>query len=172
MAYRVTSLTKAGVQRTCRPLYEKHQATPHATFLDTTVTETIYSGMVMRRSGADKVRLCDGATELPLGLSALDKNTDIDDSGDGSDAWAVWTSGGDAEFLVDSPSFDTGQSYVVPTNGTRVFLYAGTAGQLGKLTSAIPAAGAEPVAELLETVSGTRLRVRLLAPGTTKATVA
>lgn len=171
MGFRLNNLSKVAVSRTCKPLYEKHQATPHATFLDATVNETIYSGMVLRRSGADKVRLCDGAIQLPFGLSALDKNGDIDDSGDGSNAWAVWTSGGDAEFIVESPAFDTGQSYAVPTNGTRTWLYAGTGAQIGKLTSAIPAATAEPVAELLEVISSSRLRIRLVAPGSVKATV-
>jgi hypothetical protein len=158
------SLANAAAKRTCKPLYEKHQATPHATFLDPSETRRVYSGMVMRKSGADTVRLMDGAVAdvAAFGLSALDYNDVIDDL-DGLDIrpWAVWQGGPDAEFIVEAPAFDDAETYAVPTTGVPQLLYAGTGAAIGKLTSAV---NGPAVAELLEVVSATRLRIRLFAP--------
>jgi len=90
------SLDNVAARRTCRPLYERHQATPYSTFLDANETDDIYSGMVMYRTGADTVALYDGtsATKKAFGLSALDKNDVIDDiAGIGIKPWAVWIGG-------------------------------------------------------------------------------
>lgn len=159
------SLANVAARRTCRPLYEKHQATPYATFLDEAETGNVYSGMVVYRTGADTVALLDGAsaTAKPFGLSALDKNTVIDDlNGLNINPWAVWIGGSDAVFTIDAPAFDTAVSYTVPTDGSRVKLYAGTSTATGKLTTSATTAGA--VAELLQVVSSTRIIVRLLPP--------
>lgn len=155
-------LANVDARRTAKPLYEKHQATPHHTYLDPDETGQIYSGMVMAKTGADEVSLADGATQDAFGLSALDKNDVMDDSGDGSNAWAVWQGGPDAEFLIFAPAFDTGVAYAVPTTGVAVPLFAGTGAARGKLTSANT--GRRPVAQLLEVVSSTAIRIRLQAP--------
>jgi len=162
------SLANVAAKRTCLPLYEQHQATPHATFLDSSETNDIYSGMVMARTGADTVALCDGSdtTQIPFGLSALDRNDIIDDlNGLDIAPWAVWVGGADAEFFIDSPAFDTSDTYTVPSDGSQAYLYAGDGASVGKIVATAPAVGAHPVAELLEVVSSTRLRVRPLPHG-------
>lgn len=162
------SLSNVSAQRTCTPLYEKHQATPHATFLDAAETADIYSGMVVRRSGADTVRLYDGtsASELPWGLAALDRNDIIDDmNGLNANPFAVWIGGPDAMFTIDSPAFDTAGTYAVPTDGTRQLLYATSA---GKITSVVNGVA---IAELMEVVSSTRIVIRLAAPTSIPSTI-
>jgi len=157
--YRV-SLDNVGARRTCRPLYEKHQATPVATFLDAAEAGVIYSGMVLMRTGADTVGLYDGtsATKLPFGLSALDKNTVINDlDGLNIKPWAVWIGGPDAMFTIDAPAFDDGATWAVPTDGTRQNVYATS---LGKLTTVADGA---IVAELIEVVSTSQIIIRLLS---------
>ncbi len=107
--YRV-SLANVAARRTCRPLYERHQATPYATFLDEAETGEIYSGMIVYRTGEDTVALLDGAsaTAKPFGLSALDKNDVINDlDGLNINPFAVWIGGPDAVFTIDAPAFDT-----------------------------------------------------------------
>jgi len=161
--YRV-SLDNVGARRTCRPLYERHQATPYATFLDPTETDDIYSGMVLMRTGADTVALYDGtsATAKPFGLSALDKNAVINDlDGLNIKPWAVWIGGSDAFFTIDAPAFDDTASWAVPTDGTRELVYATSA---GKLTTVVDG---DPIAELIEVVSDSRIIVRLLPPAVT-----
>jgi len=162
--YRV-SLANVAARRTCRPLYERHQATPYATFLDEAETDDIYSGMVVYRTGADTVALLDGAsaTAKPFGLSALDKNSVINDlDGLNINPWAVWIGGSDAVFTIDAPAFDDSVSWVVPTDGSRQKVYAGTGAATGKLTTTSTTAGA--VAELIDVVSDSRIIVRLLPP--------
>ena len=80
----------------------------------------------------------------------------------------MWQGGPDAYFLIDAPAFDTGVAYTLPGTGAAVPLYAGTGGNKGKLTSAV-AAGAQPVAQLIEAVSATRIQIRLFAPAWTGA---
>jgi hypothetical protein len=159
-----TSLANATAQRTCKPLYEQHQATPVATFLAAADVGNVYSGMVATKSGADEVRICDGAADDAFGLFALDSNSVINDL-DGQDQriFAVWQGGPDAYFVIDAPAFDTSQSYTL-VDGESVPLYAGTGAAKGKLTSANPGGNAQPVAQLIEKVSDTRIIVRLFAP--------
>jgi hypothetical protein len=164
-------LDNVASSRTCKPLYEFHQSTPHATFLDADLLTTdaavqIYSGMVMTKSGPDEVELCDGATQKPFGLSALDRNNVIDDvTGMGVAPWAVWQGGPDAEFMISAPAFDDAAgAYAVPTNGTEFLLYAGTGSAKGKITSANAGGTATPIGQLLERVSATRIRIRLFSP--------
>ena len=158
--YRV-SLANVSVHRTLTPLYEKHQATPIAVFLDPAETDDIYSGMVMQRTAATTVGLYDGtsAAAIPFGLSALDKNAKINDL-DGLDIkpWSVWQGGPDAYFTIKAPAFDDAQSYSVPTNGTRTPLYANAAGQITSVANGVI------VAELIEVVSASQLIIRLALP--------
>jgi len=155
------SLDNVAARRTCRPLYERHQATPYATFLDAAVTADIYSGMVLYRTGANTVAPYDGtsATKKAFGLSALDKNAVINDlDGLNIKPWAVWIGGNDAFFTIDAPAFDTTASWSVPTDGTQQKVYATST---GKLTTV---ADGDIIAELIEVVSSTRIIIRLLLP--------
>jgi hypothetical protein len=162
MTIRVT-LPNATAHRTLSYLYEKHQGTQQNTFLDPAEVGPIYSGMVMAKTGPDIVALCDGATQVPHGLSCLDWNTVMDDRDDVGN-WTVLWGGPDLLVFVDAPAFDTVQAYAVPTNGTRVPLYAGTGGAKGKVTSASPGAAARPIGELMQVVSATRIMVRCALP--------
>lgn len=153
-----TTLDNVTVKRTCKPLHEQHQATPYAIHLDDAAPQTIYSGMVMARTGEDTVDLYDGtsATVRPFGLAALDYNTDINDMDGLSDVpFAVWLGGPDAFFQINAPAFDTGATWAVPTDGTRQLVYANADGELTTV------ADGEPVAELIEVVSASRIVIRL-----------
>jgi len=122
--------------------------------------------MVVYRTGPDTVALLDGAdaTAKPFGLSALDRNANIDDVTQvGINAWAVWVGGTNASFSITAPAFDTTKSYVVPTTGARVLLYAGTSTAKGQLTTTSGAAG--PVAELIDVLSPTQITIRLIPAG-------
>ena len=158
----LNSVANVGVHRTCTPLYEKYEATPYNTFLDPTETGNIYSGMVMYRSGPDTVALMDAATaaQVPFGLSCLDRNANIDDVTQvGINSWAVWLGGSNAFFTITAPAFDTTQSYVVPTDGSRKKLYAGTGSAKGQLTTV---ANGSPLAELIDVLGPTQIVIRLL----------
>lgn len=158
--YRV-SLANVSVHRTCTPLYEKHQATPVGCFLDPSETGDIYSGNVMKRTGPTTVDLYDGtsATAIPFGLSALDKNSRINDL-DGMDIfpWAVWQGGPDAYFTVNAPAFDDNQTYTVPTDGTRQELYANANGQITTVQNGVA------IGELIEVASDSEIVIRLGLP--------
>ena len=171
----LNSVANVGVHRTCTPLYEKYEATPYNTFLDPTDTNNIYSGMVMQRSGPDTVVLASGGTAnnaKPFGLSALDRNPNIDDVTQvGVNSWAVWLGGSNAFFTITAPAFDTTVAYTVPTNGSRQFLYtaSGTNGNsIGQLTTYAGVAatlGTTPVAELIDVISPTQIVIRLVPFG-------
>src|SRR4030067_79638 len=105
------SLANAFAHRTCRPLLEKHQATPVAgTLAAAEITgRDIYSGMVAARNSSGEFVICDGASMVPVGLFALDCNPTINDlDGQPSDLapFAVWQGGPDAYFRVDTFSGD------------------------------------------------------------------
>jgi len=170
----LNSVANVGVHRTCAPLYEKYEATPYNTFLDPTETGNIYSGMVVYRTGADTVALYDSSTAVsgtltrPFGLAAFDRNPNIDDlSQVGMNSVSVWLGGDNAFFTIGAPAFDTTQTYAVPTNGTRTYLYAGTTanGNKGQLTTYAGASSntyAAPIAELVDVLGSTQIVIRLL----------
>jgi len=149
-------------------LYEKYEATPYNTFLDPAETGNIYSGFVMTRTGPDTVALLGGvaatsANARPFGLSALDRNANIDDVTQvGVNAWAVWLGGSNAFFSLTAPAFDTTASYAVATTGARTYLYASSTTP-GQLTSA---SGSNqygiPVAELIDVLSPTQITIRFI----------
>ena len=169
----LNSVANVGVHRTCTPLYEKYEATPYNTFLDPTDTTNIYSGMVMFRTGPDTVSNAANAATTsgikPFGLSALDRNPNIDDVTQvGVNAWAVWLGGSNAFFNITAPAFDTTQPYTVNTNGVRTLLY--TASGTGQLTTVVGAANtinSVPIAELIDVLSPTQITVRLIPFGAT-----
>jgi hypothetical protein len=177
----LNSVANVGVHRTCTPLYEKYEATPYNTFLDPADTNNIYSGMVVYRSGADTVKLYDsaiatsGVAARPFGLAAFDRNPNIDDlSQVGLNAVSVWLGGENAFFTISAPAFDTGASLSVPTNGSRVYLYAGSASAgsavgAGVLTTYARAGSNSydvPVAELIDVLGATQIVIRLVPTGT------
>jgi len=138
--------------------------------------------MVMFRSGPDTVKLLTGTTAVvntvvsgvttqssasgpfAFGLSALDRNANIDDVTQvGVNAWAVWIGGSNAFFTLTAPAFDTTAAYTVPTDGSRAFLYPGsTAGQLTSTQGSQGTAGWYPVAELIDVLGPTQIVIRLI----------
>ena len=189
-----TNVANATVHRTLKPLYERFQATPVATFLDPNETGQIFTGMVLAKTGPDVVSLCDGATQVPWGLSALDRNTitinDLNGQSPDLQPFSVWIGGPDAFFTVYATAVPTtvlanqsqggfdinAISAGVPTDGSRgtgttvTALYAGTGTQKGLLTSTVPTwtgnagQGPRPIAELAQVVASNQIIVRLLAP--------
>jgi len=164
----LNSVANVGAHRTCTPLYEKYEATPYNTFLDPSETGNIYSGFVMSRSGPDTVALLGGVVTnvsgtRPFGLSALDRNANIDDVTQvGVNVWAVWLGGSNAFFTLTAPAFDTTASYAVPTTGARQYLYVSstTPGQLTTVQGSNQFS--VPVAELIDVLSPTQITVRLI----------
>lgn len=168
------SLANAFAKRTLRPLLEKHQATPVAVTLDADVTDSIYSGMVAKLNTDGTVGIADEDTPSPFGLFALDKNDVIDDTAGQPDdlatglngavtgrPFAVWQGGPDAYFRVDGSTeagkgaFDATQSYTVGDD-----LYAAADGRITNDSS-----GDGPkIGTVIETVSGTRLVIRVTLP--------
>lgn len=166
-----TSLANALVHRTCRPLYERHQATPASVMLDPTETGTIYSGMVATKSGANTVRICDGNADDAFGIFALDANTTINDLDGLSDnkVFSIWQGGPDAYFIVEGAAVDWNASagYTL-VDGENVPLYAGTSTSKGKITSDTPSGNAQAIAQLIDVpVAGQQLIIRVLAPAQT-----
>lgn len=161
------SLANAFAKRTLRPLLEKHSATPLSVTLAADVTGDIYSGMVAELDTDGTVKIADNTTTNPFGLFALDKNTVINDTEgqpeDGSSvgsasgrAFAVWQGGPDAYFRIDAPAFETGSysagdALVVSPNGKLCGTGFGSAGTV-------------KVGSVVETVSATRLVVRVTMP--------
>jgi len=124
----------------------------------------------MYRSGPDTVANAGSVATVngakPFGLSALDRNPNIDDVTQvGINSWAVWLGGSNAFFTITAPAFDTTQAYTVSTSGTRNYLYttSGT-GQLTSKSDTSASTGticAVPVAELIDVISPTQIVVRL-----------
>lgn len=170
--YRV-SLANAFAKRTLRPLYEKHQATPVAIPLYASESQTIYSGMVATLRTDGTVEICDGTTQVPFGLFALDYNSVINDldgqpndlvSASSTEAgattsgfpFAVWQGGPDAYFRIDAPAFDTTQTYTVGQ-----LLYADAAGLVSNQLNT----DALPIGRVIEVVSSTRMVINVNVPG-------
>ena len=152
------SLANAFAHRTLRPLHEKHQATPVAVTLDSAETGDIYSGMVATLTSTGTVEICNGTTQVPYGLFALDRNDTINDlDGQPSDLapFAVWQGGPDAYFRVDAPAFDTTQTYTVGDK-----LYADAAGLISDQLNT----DAVAIGRVVEVVSSTRLIIQVQLP--------
>lgn len=167
------SLANAFAKRTCKPLLEKHQATPVAGSLASANVSSrdVYSGMVAARNSDGDFVPCDGATMVPVGLFALDCNATINDlDGQPSDIapFAVWQGGPDAYFQVDTLSSDAnlGAFEDSGTFAVGTILYAATTGgnAVGQITDAANT-DAMPIGRVVEVVSATRLIVQILLPG-------
>lgn len=160
--------TNPNLQRTLRPLYAQHQATPYAGFLDPEVLETktvqIYPGTVMyRKSGEVFAPVTDPATQKPFGLAALfvSSQLGVDEvTPTNSNLFSVWVGNNDSLFEVLAPAFDQTASWTVPSDGSRVLLTANATG----LLTPTGATAATAVAELIDVVGPNKIVVRLLTP--------
>jgi hypothetical protein len=157
-----TTLAKAYIKRTFRPLYGWDQMTPKSMYLDPAWDRSvdIFPGMCMMRTSGENVTLING-TGHPYGFSGLyiggDGIDEVEEAG--VNACAVWVLAADAEAEVLAPAFLTTDSWVDPGNGTNVLVHASTTGaSRGKL---VPAGGTSPttrpIARLLKVVSATKI---------------
>jgi len=163
-------LSKVNQQRTLRPLYAQHQATPHGGYLDPDWDRSvdIYPGMVMARKTREIFTLFTGTDpdERPYGLSALFVAPDlgIDETQlSGLNVFTVWRGGPDAMFEVLAPAFATSATWSNPTDGSRVTLVVTTSGHTdgpGKLAPQGEANTVDyPVGTLIEFVSSSKIIV-------------
>lgn len=164
-----TSLAKAYIKRTIRPLYGWTQATPKSCFLDPAWNRSvpIFPGMAMMRTSGENYTLLNG-TGVPAGLAGLYVGGDgIDEVADqGINAFAVWTLADDAEFEILAPAFDATLTWTDPGNGTDLLVHASTTGaNRGKLVPAGAAnASTAPVGRLVKVVSANKIIVAGLTP--------
>lgn len=159
-----TTMAKAYIKRTFRPLYGWTQMTPKSVYLDANWDRStpVWPGMVFMKTAGENVSLID-ATGVPYGFSALYVGGDgIDEPLDaGINAFAVWVMAPDAEAEILAPAFDTTVAWTEPGDGTEVLVHAGTAGaNRGKLVPAGTAgASAQPVARLIKVNSATKITI-------------
>jgi hypothetical protein len=163
-----TTLDKAYLKRTIRPLYGWTQATPKSAFLDPAWDRStpIFPGQVMKHVSGDLYSLAVADADLPAGLSGLYiGGDDIDEVLEsGVNALAVWVLGPDAEFEVLAPAFDEGDGTFVEGGLIHFHGTGADAAQLGKLCPADEThVSTAPVARLLKIVSPERLIIRGLA---------
>lgn len=166
-----TTLAKAYIKRTIRPLYGWTQATPKSCYLDPAWDRSvaIWPGMVMMKTLGEQYTLLNG-TGVPAGLSGLYVGGDgVDEPLEvGINAFAVWVLGPDAEFEILAPAFDTGATWTDPGDGTDLLVYGSTTGaNRGKLVPAGGSgAGSHPVARLIAVNSATKITIGGLMPRT------
>lgn len=159
-----TSLAKAYIKRTIRPLYAFTQATPKSQFLDPAWNNAvnIFPGMALMKTVGENVTVLDG-TGHPYGLAAFYEGGDgiFEISEQGVNACGVWVLAPDAEFEILDPAFDSSLSWTEPTDGTIKLVHASTTGaNRGKLVPAGASnASARPVARLIKVVSSTKIIV-------------
>lgn len=156
------SLANAFAKRTLRPLFEKHQATPVAGTLASSVTADVYSGMVAALNSSGEFVIANNTTTNPWGLFALDKNAAINDlDGQPSDLrpFAVWQGGPDMYFRIDAPAMNTTGTVVVGAS-----LYVDSNGKLAVSDATGATVGTTRVGDIVEVVSSTRWVIRLTLP--------
>lgn len=164
-----TTLSKAYIKRTIRPLYGWTQATPKSCFLDPAWDRSvdIWPGMCMMKTQGENYTLLN-ATGVPAGLCGLyiggDGIDEVEEAG--INVLAVWVLSDDAEFEILAPAFDTTAAWVDDANGTDTLVHASTTGaNRGKLVPAGAAnASAAPVARLIKVNSPTKITVGGLTP--------
>lgn len=159
-----TTIDKAYLKRTIRPLYAFTQATPNAVYLDPEWDRSvpIWPGMVAMRTSGEQVTLIDG-TGHPYGLFGQYIGGDgIDELLEqGINACAAWVLGPDSEFEILAPAFDDAQTWTDPGDGTNVLVHASTTGaNRGKLVPAGTAgASTRAVARLVKVNSDNKITV-------------
>lgn len=130
MAMEVT-FSNIDLERTCKPLYEQHQATAHAVQLDPDwdkTTADIYPGMVAMKMAGEVVTLSDGgATTAAWGLFAhfIAPGISMDES-ENDGMISVWRGGPDAVFQVLAPAFDVTKTWTEADDGTVISIVAGS----------------------------------------------
>lgn len=165
-----TTIAKAYLKRTIRPLYAFSQATPISGYLDPSWdrSQALWPGMVMMRSGGDNFLPVD-ATGVPYGLLAQYIGGDgIDEPLDaGINAIAVWTLNTDAQFEIDSPAFDASLTWTDPTDGTALLIHAYTGASSTKRGQLVPSTAsnktAKPIARLAKVNSASTITVQGLS---------
>jgi hypothetical protein len=159
-----TTLAKAYIKRTIRPLYGWTQSTPKSCFLDPAWDRSvdIWPGMCMMKTAGENYTLING-TGVPAGLCGLYIGGDgIDEVLEaGINVLAVWVLDPDAEFEILAPAFDTAATWTDPGNGTDLLVHASTTGaNRGKLVPAGASnASANPVARLMKVNSPTKITI-------------
>lgn len=161
-------ITNVNLQRTIRPLYAHHQATPWAGFIDPEFLENptvdVLPGTVMyRKKGEVFAPVTDSATQKPFGLAALfvAPKLGVDEIGPtNTNLFSVWVGGNDSLFEVLAPAFDETADWTLAEDGSRQLL---TANAEGKLTPA-GATADNAAAELIEVVGPNKIIVRLVTP--------
>lgn len=158
-----TTLAKAHIKRTIRPLYGWTQTTPKSCFLDPAWDRStpIWPGMVMAHTEGENYTLLGASPMQPAGLCGLFIGGDgIDEPAEvGINAIAVWVLAPDAEFEILAPAFDADETWTDPADGSDLLIHGSTTGDnRGKL---VPAggtgAGTDPVARLIKVVSDTKI---------------
>lgn len=166
-----TTLAKAYIKRTIRPLYGWTQATPKSSFLKAsspvagTASALVYPGFALVQTADDEYDVPTATTDKIVGLCGLYIGGDgINEPADsGINAIAVWVLGSDAEFEILAPAFD---SAVTPHVGDSVYAYATSAatgkqwGQLVTGTSAPTGATTQIVAKVVKVNSSTKITIR------------
>ena len=161
-------ITNVNLQRTIRPLYAHHQATPWAGFIDPEFLENptvdVLPGTVMYRAkGEVFAPVTDPATQKPFGLAALfvAPKLGVDEvTPTNTNLFSVWVGGNDSLFEVLAPAFDETADWTLAEDGSRQLL---TANAEGKLTPA-GATADNAAAELIEVVGPNKIIVRLVTP--------
>ena len=158
-----TTLDKAYLKRTIRPLYGWTQATPKSEFLDPAFDRgiDIWPGMVATTTGAASGTVTPAVADgdIPTGLFGLYIGGDgIDEILDqGVNAVAVWVMGPDAEFEIVSPAFEESDGTFVE-NALLHFLGTGAGDDRGKICPADATnASTRPLAKLIKIVSTDKL---------------
>jgi len=166
-----TTLAKAYIKRTIRPLYGWTQATPKSSFLKAssptagTSNALVFPGFALVQTGGDEYDVPTATTDKIVGLCAQYIGGDgINEPSDsGVNAIAVWTLGPSAEFEISAPAFDTA---VTPVVGDNVYAYATSAatgkqwGQLVTGASAPTGATTTVIAKVVKVNSATKITIR------------
>lgn len=162
-------ITNVNLQRTLRPLYAHHQATPYAGFIDPEFLENptvdIYPGSVVyRKKGEVFAPVTDPTTQKPFGLAALfiaPRTVKVDEvTPTNTNLFTVWVGGNDSLFEVIAPAFDQTADWTLSEDGSRQLLTANTEG----LLTPTGATAANAAAELIEVVGPNKIIVRLVTP--------
>lgn len=160
-----TTLDKAYIKRTIRPLYGWTQATPSDMKLDTEVDISgfpVFPGMVAERTAGQQVTLLGNAgtaaDSLPYGLFGLYIGGEgIDEVADSTvNSVGVWVLAPDAQFEVQAPAFDDSVAWD-DTGETLVHAWVSGDGRGQLVPAGATKAGhvisTQPVARLIEVVS-------------------
>lgn len=156
-------------QRTIRPLYAHHQATPWGGFIDPDFLEDptvdVLPGSVMYRvRGEVFAPVTDASTQKPVGLSALffaPRTLKVDEiTPTNTNLFSVWVGGNDSQFEILAPAFDQTADWELAEDGSRQLL---TANSEGLLTPEGANSG-NAAAELIDVVGPNKIIVRLVTP--------